>query len=485
MIAYGRRKEVMAKSIGMTALSCMSSLCGLAAEDDHGAAQRPNIVFLLADDINRDTWGIHGSRDCQTPHIDRLARDGLRFDRAYCAVAMCAPFRHELYTGCSPWRTGTLANHSQAHEQTRSIAHYLPPLGYRVALIGKTHIGPKACYPFEYFADKGMGRDNNALYLEAATGIMDESIAQKKPFCMFIASHDGHAPYRTGDPSAYDADKLTIPPYWVDTPELRRTLVKYYAAISNFDALVGRVRTELESRGLWDNTILMVCSEQGTELPFAKWTCYDNGLHTGLVVHWPGVTSPGAVQPELVSIADIMPTLVEAAGGTMPPGSCDGQSLLPLLTGRVPALHPYVFGAFSNCNIIGNHDRIYPIRVIRNRSFSLIYNPNYTRQTSNLTIDEARRMLADPTLEGTSIGASWVRRARQDPAAEPFVYKLHHRPEYELYNLEQDPYERNNEIDNPAYADTVAQLKSLLHAQLAELGDADPIQTETALVNPH
>ena len=84
-------------------------LCFIAFQSMPGAvAGQPNIVFILADDINRDTWGIYGSRDCKTPNIDRLARDGMRFDRAYSAVAMCAPFRQELYSGCSPWRTGTL-----------------------------------------------------------------------------------------------------------------------------------------------------------------------------------------------------------------------------------------------------------------------------------------------------------------------------------------------------------------------------------------
>ena len=92
------------------------------------AAERPNIVFLLADDMNRDTWGIYGSLDCKTPNIDRLAAEGMRFDWAYCSVAMCAPFRQELYSGRSPWRTGTLPNHSKSKPETRSIAHYLKPL---------------------------------------------------------------------------------------------------------------------------------------------------------------------------------------------------------------------------------------------------------------------------------------------------------------------------------------------------------------------
>ncbi len=118
------------------------------------AAERPNIVFLLADDMNRDTWGVYGSKDCKTPNIDKLAREGMTFTRAYCSVAMCAPFRQELYSGRSPWRTGTLANHSKSVKGTKSIPHYLKAQGYRVALTGKSHVGPKEAYPFEMFAQR-------------------------------------------------------------------------------------------------------------------------------------------------------------------------------------------------------------------------------------------------------------------------------------------------------------------------------------------
>ena len=116
-------------------------------------AKKLNVVFILADDMGRDTWGAYGSKDCQTPNIDLLAEEGTRFDRAYCTVAMCAPFRQELYSGRSPWRTGTLPNHSKSVAGTKSIAHYLQPLGYRVALLGKSHVGPKECYPFERLVD--------------------------------------------------------------------------------------------------------------------------------------------------------------------------------------------------------------------------------------------------------------------------------------------------------------------------------------------
>ncbi|MGB6221853.1 sulfatase family protein [Haloferula sp.] len=449
-------------------------------------SEKPNIVFILADDMNRDSWGAYGNVDCKTPNIDRLADEGMRFDRSYCSVAMCAPFRQELYTGRTPWRTGTLANHSTSKAGTKSIPHYLKPLGYRVALVGKSHVAPKESYPFEYFpGNTDKTSDPNPAAVRDAGSFIDSAIGAGKPFCLFIASNDSHGPLTTGDRSPYNADALTVPPYWLDTPALRKELVKYYAEVSNFDKLVGLIRGELERRGLWENTIFMVCSEQGTHLPFAKWTCYDNGLHNGLIAHWSGVIPPGTVASELVANADITPTLVDAAGGRLSPDDCDGESFLKMLKGEPQELHQHVYGAFTNCNIIGSRDRIYPIRVVRNKTFSLIYNPNHENETSNTTIDAALALLNGKGKNNSAdVASSWVELSKSDPTAQFTVRKLHHRPEYELYHLGNDPHELKNEISNPEYRSVAEELKKQLHRRLTELKDADPVSTERSLFHP-
>ena len=210
-------------------------------------------------------------------------------------------------------------------------------------------------------------------------------------------------------PSAYQAEDFTIPPYWLDTPELRATLVKYYAEITNFDELVGRMREMLEAKDVWENTLFIVCSEQGTQLPFAKWTCYDNGLRTGLVAHWAGVIKPGSVAEELVSTADVTPTFVEAAGGKLGPKAVDGKSFLGMLKGETQTLHDYVYGAFTNCRIIDNRDRVYPIRVIRNKEFSLIWNPNHESITSNVSLSGVlHRLGLRATGETFDVPVEWL-----------------------------------------------------------------------------
>jgi len=446
---------------------------------------KPNVVFILADDMSRDTWGAYGGKECKTPNIDRLAKQGTRFERAYCSVAMCAPFRQELYSGRSPWRTGTLPNHSKSVAGTKSVVHYLKPLGYRVALLGKSHVGPNECYPFERLGDVSKKVNANPETLDKTRSFLDDCKKSDNPFCLFIGSHDSHAPFTTGDPSAYDAKKLTVPPYWVDTPQLREEMVKYYAEITNFDKLIGMMRKELEKRKLWENTIFMVCSEQGTQLPFAKWTCYDNGLRTGFVMHWSGVTRAGSVIEDLVTTADVTPTLVEAAGGTLKSGACDGMSFFSLLKGEaLEKPRKYVFGAFTNCRIIDNRDRVYPIRSIRDKGYSLIYNPNHSAITSNVSLSQALRMVKGENggSKNLNLAASWVPRAKKDKFAKDLVHKLHHRPEYELYDLNKDPYELENKADDPKHKKTFDRLNKALRAKLKELGDPDPIATEKSLV---
>jgi len=456
-------------------------LCSLSV---HGA-EKLNVVFILADDMSRDTWGAYGGKDCRTPNIDQLAKDGIRFDRAYCTVAMCAPFRQELYSGRSPWRTGTLPNHSKSVSETKSIVHYLKPIGYRVALLGKSHVGPNECYPFERLGDVSKRVDANPETLDKAKTFLDDCRKTKNPFCLFIGSHDSHAPFTTGDPSAYDAKKITVPPYWVDTPELREVMIQYYAEITNFDRLVGMMRQELEKRNLWENTIFMVCSEQGTQLPFAKWTCYDNGLHTGLVAHWPNRSKPGSVIKELISTADITPSLVEELRGKLQKDAVDGKSFLNLLKGEKEPIHKYVYGAFTNCRIIDNRERVYPIRSIRNKRYSLIYNPNHESKTSNVTLTQALKMIEDAKTKPKELNptGSWVAKPDKSKMEQALVHKLHNRDEFELYDLQKDPFEMNNLADDPKHQKVQSRLKSALMAKLKELDDSNPITTEKGFVS--
>ncbi|CAE7761404.1 unnamed protein product, partial [Symbiodinium microadriaticum] len=190
--------------------------------------EHPNILILIGDDIDRDTLGPWGGA-ARTPHLDRLAKEGMRLDAVYANVAMCAPFRQELYSGRTAWRTRAMPNHSKSVEGTKSLPHYLEPLGYRVGLLGKTHIGPKDAYPFDYLGDVSKKEDGNPQLVKRATQYITQARDAGKPFCLVVASHDGHGPYTTGDPSQYDAATLPLEKDKIDTPAYRREFQQHLA----------------------------------------------------------------------------------------------------------------------------------------------------------------------------------------------------------------------------------------------------------------
>ncbi len=455
-----------------------------AAEDQ----VRPNIVVLIGDDIDRNSLGTWGG-EIKTPHLDQLAADGLRLDRVYANVAMCAPFRQELYSGRVCWRTRAIPNHSRSVEGTQSIPHYLRPLGYQVGLAGKSHVGPQSAYPFDKLGgDMDKKLDNNALLLEKATAYATAARDEQKPFCIYIAANDGHGPYTTGDPSQYDASALTVPDDAIDTKEYRAELVAHYAEVTNLDKLLGDVRAMLKREGLADNTLVMYCSEQGSAFPFGKWTCYDDGLSSGVVMALPGLIPAGEVCDEICWMADFTPTFIEAAGGSVDPADFDGRSQWQNFTNpnESQAIHEYAYGAFTNCNIIDNRDRIFPIRSIRDSRYSLIWCPLGGGEdiTSNTTLTKALVMLDGTPAKQPNTASSWVRKMQAvgRPRQEKLVNRLHQRPEWALYDRQTDPHELKNLIDDADSAEVADRLKNALSAWLEKWGDADPVATEKSFV---
>ncbi|MFK7822502.1 MAG: sulfatase-like hydrolase/transferase, partial [Planctomycetaceae bacterium] len=196
------------------------------------AADRPNLLFIIADDCTFRDIGCYGGQ-AHTPTIDALARQGMRFTRCFQAAPMCSPTRHNIYTGLYPVKSGAYPNHTFVKDNVKSVVHYLKPNGYRVALSGKTHIGPRKLFRFEYSGKKNpdMGVIDQLFADTAETG---------KPFCLFACSNEPHAPWDKGDPSRYPPESIKLPANFVDTPETWEAMSKYLAEITYFDSQVGQ-----------------------------------------------------------------------------------------------------------------------------------------------------------------------------------------------------------------------------------------------------
>ena len=427
---------------------CFWSACQPAIAEEAIATQ-PNIVFIIADDCTFRDLGCYGGQ-AHTPNIDKLASEGMLFERCFQAAPMCSPTRHNIYTGLYPVKSGAYPNHTHVDAGTKSIVQYMTELGYQVAHTGKSHVSPASVFSWQHF-----GTDKEFDY-----GAIDKWIADCKtdanPFCLLHCSNEPHAPWDKGDASRYPPEEITLPPYFVDTPETREGMSRYLAEITYFDQQVGDSLALLEKNGVSDNTLVMVVSEQGSSMPFAKWTCYDHGLQSACLVRWPGKVEPGSVNPAMIEYVDFLPTFIEAAGGKVDP-NLDGRSLIEVLNGK-QTHKEFVFGEMTTRGIHSGSD-FFGIRSVRSEKFKYIW---------NFTPDVEFKNLCTESVEFKS----WIRAAKNgNEKADELVSRYQFRPEVELYNIVDDPMELNNLADNEDYASVKDELRSKLDAWMQRCGD--------------
>jgi len=363
---------------------------------------------------------------------------------------MCSPTRHNIYTGIYPVKSGAYPNHTRVIPGTKSVVHHLGELGYRVAQSGKTHVGPK-----DVFAWEKLGSGSNPEF-ELVDAFVSDCKQKDEPFCLLLCSNEPHTPWNKGDASRYPVDKIKLPPYFLDTPETREGMSNYLAEITYYDGQVGEAMKLLEKYDLEDNTLLVVVSEQGSSMPFAKWTCYDNGLQSACIARWPGSIQPGSVNPAMIEYVDFLPTFIEAAGGR-PAETLDGKSLLPVFAGAT-SHKQYVFGEMTTRGINNGCDH-YGIRSVRSEKYKYIWNFTPEMEFKNACVKSNEFQ-------------SWVKRADAgDKRAVELVQRYTTRPEVELYDVESDPLEMNNLADSTGYDAVKSELRSELEKWMEACGD--------------
>lgn len=419
------------------------------------AQQRPNIVIMIADDSSHDDWGCYGNADSKTPNIDAFAKESLKFNNCFQAVAMSSPTRHCLYTGVYPVKSGAYPNHTFVNDTIKSFVQYFQPEGYAVALAGKTHVAPKSVFSFEYLGDYKDSPGGDFQWNR-----VDKFLTRnlKKPFFLVMASHESHAPYVNGDASRWNPAKLKLPPMYVDTPEFREEYTKYLAEIAVFDTQVKKMCDLLKAKQLEENTIFILLSEQGNGFPFAKWTCYKQGLQSAMLVRWPHNVKPGTETNALVEYVDVIPTLLDIIGYRQPT-QCDGKSFYSVLRGKKRKHKKCVYGIQTTRGIIHGSDH-YGCRSARNDRYSYILNLTPEVEFKNIVT------------EGEDVWwKSWVKKSKNDTFASQQIHKYQNRPKEELYDVKNDPYELVNLADNPEYRKVKEQLRTNLLNWMDEQGD--------------
>lgn len=423
----------------------------------------------MADDCTANDLPVYGGKNAHAPNIDQLAGEGLVFNRAYLAEAMCQPCRAELYTGQYPMQNGCAWNHSASRPTTKSMPHYLGNAGYRVGLAGKVHVKPPEAFPFEKVGGFDPSCVRNPTREHELEGIREFiSRDAEEPFCLVVALVEPHVPWVMGDASAYPPDEVALPPNIADTPRMRRDYAAYLAEVTYMDSQVGDILQALDESGRAGDTLVMFTSEQGAQLPGCKWTNWDTGLHTALIARWPGRIEAGERTDALVQYADVLPTLLDAAGGETAEHTFDGKSFLPVLLGKSATHREYTYGMHNNIP----EGPAYPIRSVFDGEYRYIRNLT----PDAIYIEKHLMGLLGGGAETNPYWPTWVAEAWDHPRTLRLVTRYMRRPPEELYHTAKDAYEMHNLAEDPHYAERKARLRRELDRWMESQGDPGAAQ---------
>jgi N-sulfoglucosamine sulfohydrolase len=416
------------------------------------ASQR-NVILLVADDLGLDL-GCYGNTAIQTPHLDSLAKRGVRFAKAYATVSSCSPSRSTVYTGLFTHQSGQYGlqhppHSQQAHAWVQGLPRLLRMTGYYTGIIGKVHVGPASVYNWDAEISKGAGRNVVGIAQRAKEFIAD---AGKKPFFLVVGYIDPHRAKVGFDNEKfakdksevrYDPAKMLVPPYLPNNAEVRKDLAEYYQSATRLDRGVGLILKMLEETGHLEDTLIIFLSDNGIPFPGAKTNLYEAGVHLPLIVAGPGLPQ-GRTNQALVSWVDIAPTVLDWCHAPGPASyKLPGKSFLPILNDDQPKGWDAVFGSHQMHEIT----MMYPMRSITTRTHKFIIN-----------LDHAKEF---PLPSDLWASPSWqsVRQGGLKMLGQRSVADFLHRPKEELFDLAKDPHEMKNIAGDPANAAALTELR--------------------------
>ncbi|TYA78767.1 sulfatase family protein [Seonamhaeicola marinus] len=405
--------------------------------------QQPNIVFIIADDVSWNDLGAYGHPNVRTPHLDKMAKDGMIFNQAFLTTSSCSPSRTSIISGLYPHNTDAEQLSWPLPDYKKTFVQELKNAGYWTGLAGKYHMGDPVRDDFDQllemqWLDAPIGLDRR---LKGDGSGCDEWIKllqdrpKDKPFFTWLASFDAHRPFYEGiSNQPYDLDETIIPPYMPETEASKKDFALYYEEITRMDDYVGKVIAELEAQGVADNTIVLFVSDNGRAFPRDKTTLYDGGIRTPWIIKWPAKIKPGSVNDNLVSSVDIAPTFMKLAG-LEPLSDFDGVDFSSMLadTNHETRKDVYAEDHF--------HDFEDYTRAVRTKKYKYIknYYPDLPNTPSaDIIRDRTWKSMKEERDNGTL------------SKAQMWCFEMP-RPEEELYDVEKDPYELQNLALNAEY----------------------------------
>jgi N-sulfoglucosamine sulfohydrolase len=498
-----------------------TSLCliggSLCAAESKGSATQPNIIFLFADDWGRDA-GCYAdpktptpSDIVKTPNIDRVAREGVRFNNAFYDCPQCTPSRASVVSGCYFWRAGSRVflkggqwkGVADPYRQLPNFPKMLAGNGYTTGKAIKTldfaatvDVDDRALTRFskrEPKHIKEIPKDWSAKITSRLRDAFGKLLAGRtpgKPYFFIYGPINTHRPYVPGTGQSIwginpDTLKGKLPPFLPDVPEVREDYSDYLGQVQVVDLLVGTLLEELEKSGEANNTILVLAGDNGTPgLPRGKTQLYDLGCHGPLIIRWPGHVKPGRTVDDFVTLKDLAPTFLEAAG-IKPPATMDARSLMPQLlatqSGTIDAKRDAaIFGRERHNDSTREGNLPYPSRAIRSQDYLYIRNfkPDRTPFGDLVGLDgdaaqvakiaaicgdyEAQKSAPMRDMDA-SLTKEWLVAHSRDALGKRFFeLAFGKRPAEELYDLKKDPYQMHNLAASPELQPVLKQYAARL-----------------------
>ena len=459
----------------MTLVLCAINFAALSSEK---ADNRPNIVMIVADDHGSDAIGAYGNKVVQTPFIDALAQDGARFDNAFATVSSCSPSRSVILSGQHNHSNGMYGlQHKQHHfssvDSVKSLPVILSENGYKTARIGKYHLGPEQVYKFDKTLSEGAANDMQSIArspVEMAEHSKNFIAQSEQPFFLYFASDDPHRGYpfdtfpepntfgnrSQGYPGikevVYQPEDVLVPSYLPDTHAARLEIAQYYQAISRLDQGVGSLIQILKDQGKYENTLILYLSDNGIAFPGAKTNLYDAGIHLPLIVKAPGEnqTSKACMQnaqscvsyQQMVSWLDLSSTILDYANVSLSSVNMQGKSFKAVIEKNETVGWDEVFASHSMHEVM----MYYPMRMVRNKNYKLIWNIAHG--------------LTYPFAADLQQSLMWqdVRRRGLEQYGGRQIEDFLNRPEFELFDMQNDPQELHNLAYLPKYTELRSQL---------------------------
>lgn len=446
-------------------------LFSVGCSTDDETVLPPNILLIVSED-NSEDLGCYGNNIVHTPHLDQLAENGFRFTNAYTTYAVCSPSRSSIFTGLYPHQNGQIgwATHQYGlYEGIKVLPNYLKEVGYQTACIGKIHVNPESIFNFDFTAipESNFKKEKLNRYAQNAAEFI--SSVGDTPYFLMVNFPDAHLPFQNdvdGLPTVkVDRDQVTstLPFVGVESERLLDETERYYNCMNRLDEAVGML---LDRIGDLSNTVIIYLSDHGAQFSRGKLTNYEGGLKIPFILHWPDrFPVHNQVRDELISVIDILPTVMDIAGGEVP-DFLPGESLVGLLENPQEEWREYLGADGEGASPVF----YFPRRSIRNHTFKLIHNIDVGRSEFPAYHSYARPGFGSgANIDEIESASDSVRKAYE-------VWK--NPPEYELYDLKRDPWEFNNLSHLSEYQEILVSMKEAMEEWRIRTNDPflDPVK---------